>query len=218
MTPVTGATASWRCGPAPGRRGRPVGWDLFRMYVRYCEDRGWRVEPVSASDGTAGGYKEVVARITGEAVFGHLKYESGTHRVQRVPATESQGRIHTSAATVAILPQAEHSDFELDLKDVRKDTFRASGAGGQHVNKTESAVRLTYLPTGVVVECQDGRSQHANYDQALAVPGPGCGKLRIWPAGRKRRPNASRRSERRPVRQIGPTIIHRAGSPITASD
>ena len=167
--------------------------DLFRMYVRYCEGRGWRVEPVSASEGTAGGYKEVVARITGESVFGHLKYESGTHRVQRVPATESQGRIHTSAATVAILPQAEHSDFELDLKDVRKDTFRASGAGGQHVNKTESAVRLTHLPTGVVVECQDGRSQHANYDQALAVL-----RTRLWEAedlARRAREAAERKSQ-----------------------
>jgi len=151
--------------------------DLLRMYQRYAESRGWTFEVVSAHDGSAGGFKEVVVRIAGSAVFGHLKYESGTHRVQRVPATESQGRIHTSAATVAILPQAEQEDFELDLRDVRKDTFRASGAGGQHVNKTESAVRLTHLPTGVVVECQDGRSQHANYDQALAVL-----RTRLWEA------------------------------------
>ena len=151
--------------------------DLLRMYQRYAEGRDWTFEVVSAHDGSAGGFKEVVVRIAGSGVFGFLKYESGTHRVQRVPATESQGRIHTSAATVAILPQAEQEDFELDLRDVRKDTFRASGAGGQHVNKTESAVRLTHLPTGVVVECQDGRSQHANYDQALTVL-----RTRLWEA------------------------------------
>jgi peptide chain release factor 1 len=163
------------------------------MYTRFCEARGWTVEGISASEGTAGGFKEVVARVTGDAVFGHLKYESGTHRVQRVPATESQGRIHTSAATVAILPQAEHTDFKLDLKDVRKDTFRASGAGGQHVNKTESAVRLTHLPTGVVVECQDGRSQHANYEQALTVL-----RTRLWEAedlARRAKEAAERKSQ-----------------------
>ncbi len=165
--------------------------DLFRMYHRYVEGKGWKLEVISAHDGTAGGYKEIVARVSGNAVFGHLKYESGTHRVQRVPATESQGRIHTSAATVAILPQAEQSDFKLDLKDIRKDTFRASGAGGQHVNKTESAVRLTHMPTGVVVECQDGRSQHANYDQALGVL-----RTRLWEAEDRVR-RASEAAERK---------------------
>jgi len=164
-------------GGAGGDEAAIWAGDLFRMYQRYVDGKGWKMEVIGAHDGTAGGYKEIVARISGNAVFGHLKYESGTHRVQRVPATESQGRVHTSAATVAILPQAEQADFKLDLKDIRKDTFRASGAGGQHVNKTESAVRLTHLPTGVVVECQDGRSQHANYDQALGVL-----RTRLWEA------------------------------------
>jgi peptide chain release factor 1 len=124
---------------------------------------------VSASEGAVGGFKEVIARIEGDGVYGALKFESGVHRVQRVPETESQGRIHTSAATVAVLPVAEEVDVVLNLADVRRDTYRSSGAGGQHVNKTESAVRLTHLPTGVVVECQEGRSQHANYDRALEV-------------------------------------------------
>lgn len=143
--------------------------DVYRMYVRYAEQQGWKVEFISAQEGTVGGFKEVVARLDGDGVYGRLKFESGVHRVQRVPETESQGRVHTSAATVAILPVAEEVDVDLNLSDVRRDTYRASGAGGQHVNKTESAVRLTHLPTGIVVECQDGRSQHANYDQALEV-------------------------------------------------
>jgi peptide chain release factor 1 len=144
--------------------------DLFRMYSRFAERSGWRVEVVAQSPSELGGFKEVIAKIIGHGAFSKLKFESGGHRVQRVPATEAQGRIHTSACTVAVLPEVDDvSDVILNPADLRIDTFRASGAGGQHINKTDSAVRITHLPTGIVVECQDDRSQHKNKAQALSI-------------------------------------------------
>jgi peptide chain release factor 1 len=165
--------------------------DLFRMYQRYSELKGWRIEILSASEGTLGGYKEIIAEITGRGVFARLKFESGTHRVQRVPETETQGRIHTSAATVAVLPEAEDVDIELNEADLKIDTMRAQGAGGQHVNKTESAVRITHLPTGTIVFVQDERSQHKNRARAMKLL-----RARIYEMEREKR-DAERAADRR---------------------
>jgi peptide chain release factor 1 len=166
--------------------------DLFRMYTRYAESKGWGVEVLSESPGEHGGYKEIISRIIGRGAFSLLKFESGTHRVQRVPATEAQGRIHTSACTVAILPELDEvEEVELNPADLRIDTFRSSGAGGQHVNKTDSAIRITHLPTGIVVECQDERSQHKNRSRAMSLL-----KSRLLTAEREKQQSAQAQSRK----------------------
>ncbi|MDO9295036.1 peptide chain release factor 1 [Bradyrhizobium sp.] len=165
--------------------------DLFRMYERFAALQGWKVEVISASEGTMGGYKEIIAEIQGRGAFAKLKFESGVHRVQRVPDTETQGRIHTSAATVAVLPEVEEVDVEIKNDDLRIDTMRAQGAGGQHVNKTESAIRITHIPTGIVVMMQDSRSQHKNRASAMNIL-----RSRIYDA-EQQRINATRAADRR---------------------
>ena len=169
--------------------------DLFRMYAKYAESRGWTVEVLSASEGTAGGYKEIIAEVAGRGAYARLKYESGVHRVQRVPATETQGRIHTSAATVAVMPEAREIDVDIKDSDLKIDTMRAGGAGGQHVNKTESAIRITHLPTGIVVAVQAERSQHKNRAKAMSML-----RSRILD-GERERADAERAKDRR--EQVG---------------
>ena len=168
--------------------------DLYRMYQRYAELKNWKFVPLDVAETGIGGFKEVSVNITGKGVFARLKYESGVHRVQRVPETESQGRVHTSAATVAVLPEAEELDIKVDAKDLRIDTYRAQGAGGQHVNKTDSAIRITHLPTNIVVQCQDGKSQHKNRAQAMKML-----RTKLYETEREERDSARARDRKNQV-------------------
>ncbi len=178
-------------GGAGGEESALFAHSLYRMYTMYAEKQGWSVDVLSQSPTELGGCKEIIFQVSGDGAYSRLKFESGVHRVQRVPETESQGRVHTSTVTVAVLPEAEEVDFEIDPADLKIDTFRSSGAGGQHINKTESAIRITHLPTGVVVECQDERSQHKNRDKAMRVL-----RTRLFEAEQARQ-NAAIAAERR---------------------